>query len=488
MAEPFTIGHFEEWASGLVLDTGDRWVLEPWQLAFVADVFLGIPECWLVVPEGNGKTTLVAGLALYHTEFAQEAWVPVAASSRDQARILYRQAKGFVARSPHLAERFVCFDGYRRIDLRPPESKGVKGYVAAGQIEIFAADDRTGDGVIPTLCIVDELHRHRSLDLYETWRGKLDKRDAQIVTISTAGEPGSEFEETRERIRQMAPEIEREETFVRAVSPQVVLHEWAVPEDGDVDDLELVARANPSARITVERLARKRESATMTVGHWRRFTCNLPTRSENAAIVEAEWHAAATSEEIPKGEPVWVGLDFGWKWDTTAVVPLWWKDDEHRLIGRPTIIVPPRDGTSLDPSFVLRALADIHDRNPVHTVVMDMSRGPEVSSWVETELGATVIDRTQTPQMAVEDYDHFMEALRNGWLKHPADPTLTRHVLNAVARVLPGGDAVFARVSSTRTGGGQDQRVIDGLVAAAMANSAAAMLEKPADTVLMSWG
>jgi phage terminase large subunit-like protein len=476
-AEPFTIAHFEEWAAELVLDNGRNWLLEEWQAAFVADVFLGIPECWLIVPEGNGKTTLVAGLALYHAEFTPEAWVPVAASSRDQARILYRQAKGFIARTASLEGKFRSFDGYRRIDYRE----------AGSQIEVFAADERTGDGVIPSLCILDELHRHRTLGLYETWRGKLDKRDAQIVTISTAGEPGSEFEEARERIRQGAAEVERAETFVRAVSPQVVLHEWAVPEGGDVDDLELVARANPFSGVTVEKLGRKRDSATMTVGHWRRFTCNLPTRSENAAITEAEWFGAVSPEEIPAGEPVWAGLDLGWKWDTTALVPLWWKVENHRLFGKPHVIVPPRDGTSLDPSFVLRALAEVHARNPIHTVVMDMSRGPEVSAWVETELGAVVIDRTQTPVMAVEDYDRFMEALRNGWLFHPGDSTFNRHVLNAVARVLPGGDAVFSRASTTRQGGNQDKRVIDALIAAAMANSTAAVTARPAEEPMISW-
>ena len=225
--DPFTIEHFREWALGLILDTGEPWHLEPFQEAFAVDVFDGVPECWLVVPEGNGKTTLVAGLALYHCEFRLMASVPVAASSREQAEIMYRQAEGFVLRSPRLYEvvhsaiqvakgknkvevpRFQCLEGYRRIN-----------HYAGGRIQVFAADDRTGDGVIPSLGIIDELHRHRDLSLYRTWAGKLLKRGGQIVTISTAGEPGSEFENTRERIRQDAPDLERTETFVRAAIRQ----------------------------------------------------------------------------------------------------------------------------------------------------------------------------------------------------------------------------------------------------------------------------
>ena len=64
-------------------------------------------------------------------------------------------------------------------------------------IQIFAADAGHGDGVIPTLAVIDEPHRQDNMDLYLTWSGKLGKRAGQLLLISTAGEPGSEFEETR---------------------------------------------------------------------------------------------------------------------------------------------------------------------------------------------------------------------------------------------------------------------------------------------------
>src|SRR5574340_814951 len=197
--EPFTLEHFEAWAERLILDNGEAWVLEPFQREFISNVFDlgGETECWLIVPEGNGKTTMIAGLALYGLRFTEDALIPVAASSRDQARIMYRQAKGFLRRSEldDPGYRFEPFDGYRRIDLRVP-GRTKRGEIA-GSIEIHAADASTGDGIIPApYAFLDELHRHKSLDLYETWRGKLEKRHAQIVTISTAGEAGGEFEET----------------------------------------------------------------------------------------------------------------------------------------------------------------------------------------------------------------------------------------------------------------------------------------------------
>lgn len=471
---PFTVPHFRAWAAGLILDNGEPFEPEPWQEAFLADVFAGYPECWLVVPEGNGKTTLIAALALYHCEHRTAASIPVAASSREQAGIIYGQAEGFVLRSPRLHElvtspvqiakgkrkievpRFTCLEGYRRIV-----------HFEGGRIQVFAADERTGDGVLPSLGLIDELHRHRDLSLYRTWAGKLLKRSGQIVTISTAGEPGSDFEETRSRIRQAAPE--REGSFVRSATGRIVLHDWAVREDEDPDDLEVVKAANPFSGITIDALRDKHDSETMTPQHWRRFVCNLPTRGEFAAIQEVEWFAAQVTDEIPVGEETWVGCDLAFKWDTTALVPLWIRDPEFRLFGQPKILVPPRDGTSLDPEKIKQAFIELHERNPIHTVVMDPHRAEELARWLEGELGCRVAEQAQTIPNQVHEYESFMEALRNGWLRHNGDPIFTQHVLNAIAKIQRGGDAIFERPHQSRLAvDQQDRRVIDALRAAAM--------------------
>lgn len=476
---PFTLDHFREWASELILDTGERWILEPFQEAFIADVFAGFPECWLVVPEGNGKTTLLAGLSLYHAEFRPNASVPIAASSREQAGIIYGQAEGFVLRTARLHElvhsvrqeakgkrkvevpRFECLEGYRRIN-----------HVDGSRIQIFASDDRTGDGVIPSLGVLDELHRHRDLSLYRTWAGKLLKRQGQIVTISTAGEPGGDFEETREKLRQGVGT--RDGTFTRAVTNRTVLHDWSLPEKGDPEDFEAVKAANPFSGITVAALEEKFNSPTMTIQHWRRFVCNLPTRSEYAAIQEAEWFAAQVDTDIPRGEETWVGADIAWKWDTTALVPLWVRDQHFRLFGAPKILTPPRDGNSLDPGKVEQAFIELHQRNPIHTVVMDPHHAEMLGPWLQREIGCRVLEMSQGIPVQVEEFARFMEGIRNGWIKHTGDREFTRHVLNAVAKIQRGGDPIFERpVQSRRAVDEQDRRVIDGLKAAAMVHRVA---------------
>src|SRR5438309_2354995 len=82
--KPFTVDHFRLYARQLVLDTGDSWEPEDWQLQVVEDLFSGVQQLWLIVPQGNGKTTLMGGIALYHADFTPSPWVPIAASSAKQ--------------------------------------------------------------------------------------------------------------------------------------------------------------------------------------------------------------------------------------------------------------------------------------------------------------------------------------------------------------------------------------------------------------------
>lgn len=435
---------------------------EDFQLDVVADLFGGAQEIWLVLPEGNGKTTFLSGLGLYHCQFTLDAEVPVGAASRDQAKIMHKQASGFVRRTPGLAKRFRIFDGYRKIVCH--KTRGV--------MQVYAADADTGDGIIPTLPLIDELHRHRDMNLYRTWHGKLPKRNGQLLAISTAGEPDSDFERTRQKLRTEADSITINGAHTRAASGGMVLHDYAVPADGDCEDLEQVLAANPLSAMSLDKLEQKRQSPTMTNAHWMRMVCNRPQRDGRSAIDEREWESWGTDREIPPGEPVAVGIDLAWLWDCTAMVPLSTKDPNEWIFGVPEILTPPRDGTSLAVSKVRGALLKIHKRNPIELVVLDPNAGGEqFAQWIEDELGIEVVAHGQSNQPMCLAASRFLERTREGKLKHPRDPDFTRHVLNAVEEMLNDGRTKFVRASKSRAPELQDRRVIDALDGAVMVNS-----------------
>ena len=479
--KPFTVEHFQHWSSLLVLDTGDRWEVEDFQLDIVRDIFSGVREVWVVLPEGNAKTTLLAAVALYGADHSESPWIPIGAASRDQAEILFNQAGGFVHRTQGLEKRFRVYDGYRKIASRRNGGVGVK---------VYAADKGTADGAIPfPYAIVDEGHRHRDLGLYRTWKGKLGKRRAQIIMISTAGEPGGDFEETRDKIRDQATTRERNGAHMRASSPLVVLQEFKVASLADCDDLEKVKAANPLKMIDIPYLADKLASPTLDHGEdWLRLTCNIPSRSSSAAITDREWDDAQTADRIPEGEMVDVGLDVAWKYDCTALVPLWVRGDHDCLFGDPTILTPPRDGTMLNSAEITDAFETIHARNPIGRVVMDREKGEMIAAWLEEHLGVEVVERGRTNEPASEDYERFMEALREGWLHHTGHAELRTHAMNAVVRHLPGDRKRFDRpMHSRRNSKEQHRRVIDALDAASMVHTVA-VANAPAGEILIAFG
>lgn len=478
--KPFTVDHFRLYSRQLVLDTGDNWDPEDWQLDVVGDLFSGIQQLWLIVPQGNGKTTLMGGIALYHSDFTPAPWVPIAASSAKQARILYSRAAEFVSRTPRLQQRFKRQDGYLRI----LSTKLPGGEADGWGIQVYAADKDTGEGIIPTLCLVDEPHAQKDLGLYRTWRGKCRKRKGQIAAISTAGEPGTDFEMTRDKIRDGADEREQlGPCRIRTVAPKIIMHEFRVPSPADARNLDLVMEANPLSTITRAELQELLEDPTLDFGEdWLRKTCNLPARSSKAAVSDTDWDRAHTPIKIPEGVPVWVGADFAWSQDTTAFVPLWWRDPEFRLLGEATILEPPGNGDMLDPQEVWDALVEINERNPIAYIAADKTKAQDTLMRAEREFDCEVFDVDQGTINQAEEYERFMEGLRGGgsadeqrepWLRHTGCPGLRRHVMNAIARKLPGDRYAFDRPAVSRQASKQDRRVIDALKAASMVNNVA---------------
>lgn len=433
----------------MVLDNGEYWKTEGFQDEIVGDIFSGVPEIMVVIPEGNGKTSLLAGVNLYYADFTPTANCLVAAASREQAEILFGQAAGLVFRSPGFDKRFRVFDGYRKI----------VSYRSHGKVQVKAADERTGDGAIPDLATIDEPHRARDLSLWRTWRGKLDKRGGQILGISTAGEPGSEFEQAREAMHAAADTTTRNGRHTRSASPDALIHDWRLNANDDPDDMEIVKMANPLSTITVEKLARKHRSPTMTPSHWGRFVCNVPSDGESSWIQPEEWDACLGEVDL-SGSNCFLGVDIGRKKDSCAVVAAGMVGDKLHLRAR--IRVP----TAATPVAVADARADILELSQeldVTQVVYDPHQFQESAEMLE-ERGLIMEEMPQTDARMGPASETLYELIRSGRVVHDGDPLLRAHILAAVPATTERGVRISKRKSKAH---------IDAAVAAAMAASSA---------------
>jgi len=451
---------FANFCAVLRLEDGSAMTLESFQRAMLADYFAGSAETLILLPKKNGKSTLLGALALYHLIVTPDAECVIGAASRDQATILYDQAAGFVRRTPTLERKVDIKRGYREIRNRED----------SGRIRVLAADVDTADGVIPTLALVDELHRHKSADLYGIFRDGLGPRDGRMLTISTAG--GHELSPLGQ-MRATAltlPTVQRDGAHLTAATADrsYVMHEWALRKEDDLDDLLLVAQANPASWQTLPALRARHDSPSMLPWQWARFACGVWVSAEAWWITAEDWNALGVADDLSAGERITLGFDGARVGDSTALVACRLSDGLVQLIAcweapldAPTWEVPANE--------VDAVLAEVMER---YRVVRGYFDPPlwrsEIDSW-SREYGAKVIERYETSRSRMMGaVERFRTDVATQRLHHTGDVTLTRHVLNAQTREARGGGYWLTKENAA------SRHKIDAAVAAVLAYEARA--------------
>lgn len=429
--------------------------LHDFQRRMLTDLFEGRRETLILISKKNGKSTLLAGLALFHLCTTPDAECVIAAASRDQASIMLRQAQGFIRRSPWLQERCVV------------KQREIVHKTLGGRVRILASDVDTADGVIPTLALVDELHRHRSPDLYGIFRDGLGPRNGQMVTISTAGDDEQSPLGELRAVAHALPGLTREGAYRYVRTEEFAMHEWALDPDEDRQNMKVVKQANPAPWHTIKALQSLHDSPSMKPWQWGRFACGVWMAGEDSAISEKEWRDCVDPDcEIPKdAKGVYIGIDLGWKWDTTAIIPVWKPDDSDiAIVGEPRIVVPPRDGTATAFELIWEPIEELAKSFAEVQFVLDPEAGGEqLAQTIESELGmapATHSQKTAAMQLAAQ---RLSEAIAERKIIHPDDASLNAHVLSAAAK-LEGERWKFVKAKRKRA-------PIDGVIALAMAYS-----------------
>jgi phage terminase large subunit-like protein len=168
-----------EWA-------GQTFALAPWQ-AFVVGSLFGwqradglrrFRTAYCAVPRKNGKSTLSAGIALYMlvADGERGAEIYSAATTRDQARIVFDEAKRMVGSSPALKRRVQVLINNLNVE------------VSASRFMPLSSDASSMDGLNVHGAIIDELHAHKTrhvVDVLETATGA--RRQPLLFEITTAG-------------------------------------------------------------------------------------------------------------------------------------------------------------------------------------------------------------------------------------------------------------------------------------------------------------
>ena len=163
---------------------GKPLILELWEKALVAATFGFIhkidgtrkhTEVLLDVARKNGKSTLAAAIGLYMMVADGEpgAEVFAVATKRDQAKIIWLEAKRMVKKSPVLAKRIKCLVAELAADF------------CDSFFRPLGSDSDTQDGLNVHCACLDEIHAWKDRNLYDVIVDGAAAREQPLIFITT---------------------------------------------------------------------------------------------------------------------------------------------------------------------------------------------------------------------------------------------------------------------------------------------------------------
>ncbi len=443
-----------------------------------------VKTVFLMLPRGNRKTTLGAGLALLHTVGPQSlrgGQVITAAADRKQARIAYEEAVGILDMVPS-ATRHIQFMDYRnRLKVRR----------TATVFEAISSDAGTQHGRTPTFLLADELHAWPKRDLWDVLRTGLTKTPGSLLLITTTAGRGQD---------NLAWDLYDYAKMVAAgevEDPSWLPILFEAPRDCDWRDEELWHEVNPGLQHGfpdidgLRQLAREAETRPADREAFKQLHLNVWLDHSTDPFVDMgvyDLGGAPIDLETLSGAPCWLGVDLSSNQDLTAIVAAWRADEGY--IVRPWFFCPaenlmkradrdgvpyprwaeeglitPTPGDVVDYAFVEDRIRQLCEDYPVQEIAFD----PHLAQQTMTRLGedgypvASFRQGWATMGPAIKELERAILGKR---FQHGGHPVLRWHFSNIAIKRDEAGNISFHKGKSTDR--------IDGAVAAAMAVARAA--------------
>lgn len=314
---------------------GQRWaakpfLLQPWQRDYLsrlfgwkrANGFRRFRETYLEVPKKNGKSSMLAAVALYLIFEEPGAEVYVGAVNRKQARIVFAECSRMVAASPALRRHLHVIDTHATITF--PRMNG--------KLEAMSADVAGKDGLNASGCILDECHRFRNRGLYDVMKyAGVARSQSLLVNITTAGtDRYSLCYQLHQRGRAVLDGTVDEIDFLPVI--------YSADETDDLDDPRVWRKANPSLGVILSEddfraeweQAKRIPSQT---NNFKRLRFNLWVEVACRWLPFNLWDPGAVPIDPSEllGQPCYAGLDLSSVKDLTSLSLVFPIGDRYRL-------------------------------------------------------------------------------------------------------------------------------------------------------------
>ena len=301
--------------------------LEPWQCFILTTVFGWVHhetrlrrflEAYEEEARKNGKSAKGSALLLYMLaadgEHGAECYT--AATTRDQARIVFDDAKAMAERSPGLRTHLGVAIMQHSLTVAHTSSKAAP----------LAAEGSTLDGLNVHFALLDELHAHKTRAVYDVIDSARGAREQSLLwTITTAGTDRSGIcYERRTHVTKILDRVVQDERVFGII--------YTLDEGDDHFDPAVWIKANPNLGKSVQldelmAQASKAQAMPSALSNFLTKRLNVWVSGESPWMDMRAWERcgakAAHIDTIPDGAKVYMGLDLAQKKDFAALSLAW---------------------------------------------------------------------------------------------------------------------------------------------------------------------
>lgn len=439
----------------------EGWEREFWWEALELDPVTGLRvyrEIGLGLPRKNGKSTQASGLGLYGlvADGENEPEVYVGAGAQQQAGIVMGQSRSMASLSPRLAP-YVKVMTYR-----------IEGIRNNGVMRALASDGGLQHGLNPSVNIIDEVHAHKTPDLFTALTTGMGAREQPLTCwITTAGvdEEGLLADLYGQMTSGQGELEQRTEalTIYRDRASGVLIWWYGAPRGCDIEDPRVWAECNPASWLQDGRSLMQEYISLKAKGkllEWCIYHLNQIMGNEETWLPDGAWGKLAegtASDDVWHGLddalPIGVGIEKAQQSESAAVVAAQRQGD--RIVVRAAHFGPTLGGR-VSIEAIRETCRELRHRFPCAMVADPKTRraivGPafgfDPHAFVESaealeQDGLNMVTLAQTAATMGPASTTTYELVTTGRLVHDGDPLLGRHVQDTVALLTERGMKVM---------------------------------------------
>lgn len=449
---------------------GQPFTLLEWQQQIIRDLFgwkradgsRRYRTAYIEIPRKNGKSTFAAGIALYLLlcDGEQGAEIYSAASTREQASLVYNMARDMVSKEPMLEEALTVRDSRKTIIHRASNS-----FYRAIPADAAGAHGFNAHGII-----FDELHTQPNRELWDVLTTSTGARKQPLtVAITTAGHDRSSI---CWELHQKAVAILGGDSFDDSFYPVL----FTADVEDDWTDPQVWAKANPSLGHGVsleylEQECKKAQDSPAYENTFRNLHLDQWTEQASRIISMARWDQCEQvfSDHELEGCECYAGLDLASTSDITAcvlvfphedetfsVLPYFWMPEENinrrveqdrrqvnNYIQQGLIETTP--GNELDCSYLVDSLIGLFERFDIQSIGYDPWNATAIMQMLQEQgIEAQRLKKlSQSYSTYNQPFKRLLSIIGAGRLIHDGNPVLrwmasnTAHSQDASGNIRP---------------------------------------------------